>query len=572
MDFFSVVAYILLLGVSLLTFDLTIYLVLHRTIRELEQKVHGLEVRASDYADHLNESQSKLSTFRSKMEEMQYQSREREQLLKELSAKIKYQEEALKNSKKLQEEQADIIVKDQSSVQKMINKYSALERDHNILKETLNSTENKLYDARKEVVELNRTVAKLELENKRLGRENDNLSHRHSHSTCINLSSIQGSFHEAFHSPEEAMNSSISPVRDSPVHDSPVRGSPDSRLLNGSFHKLDEVELPSTPGKPDRSQRTTENSLPKDEDLISSPLMKAEQDVYKLRNMMLSCASGQGNPPEPKLQKKYYGSDIKSNISSKNSDSFYSYGSPRGKREKSPSSISSRSTKSKSNKYSKSADQSVSSPSQSTPKKSQRPTARFNVEPEEFSSPTRFDVSSNGSPRSRSRFGQRQPGDGQTEKDKRSPKSQINSMRGSKDVSVNNSESMEDLQPNQQKDKDVPLSVTETLNRVRSGVYVARPEWEDVYTSMAQPKKNNVETPSPVTRKYRLKTIDDIEHRYDELQIEKRQLESALSKTSSHGKGRIKKEQLENKLDNVEKELGSLRMSLKRWNILKTSS
>lgn len=212
--------------------------------------------------------------------------------------------------------------------------------------------------------------------------------------------------------------------------------------------------LPSTSGRPDISQRSTGNNLPRDEDLVASPLMKAEQDVYKLRNMMLSCASGQSIPPEPKLQKKYYGSDIKSNNSSKISDSSYFCGSPRGRREKSPSSVNSRSIKSKSNKYSKSADQSVSSHSQSTPKRSQRPSARFIVEPEEFSSPTRFDVSSNGSPRSRSRSGQRQSGDGQTEKDKRSPKSKINSARGSKDKSVNNSgTSMEDLQPNQPNDK-----------------------------------------------------------------------------------------------------------------------
>lgn len=37
---------------------------------------------------------------------------------------------------------------------------------------------------------------------------------------------------------------------------------------------------------------------------------------------------------------------------------------------------------------------------------------------------------------------------------------------------------------------DSRSEVEDTLNRIRSGEYVTRPEWEDLYTSMAKPSDN----------------------------------------------------------------------------------
>lgn len=123
-----------------------------------------------------------------------------------------------------------------------------------------------------------------------------------------------------------------------------------------------------------------------------------------------------------------------------------------------------------------------------------------------------------------------------------------------------------------EKDTQVPNGTVEnTLAKMKEGEFVSRPGWEDVYTSMAKPKSDSKATPVKQTVKNRMDNISDLEARYDELQTEKRTLESKLSRVPSHGKGRQEQENLENKLDTVEKELGSVRMSLKRYHVLKTS-
>ncbi|CAG2233583.1 MPHOSPH9 [Mytilus edulis] len=87
------------------------------------------------------------------------------------------------------------------------------------------------------------------------------------------------------------------------------------------------------------------------------------------------------------------------------------------------------------------------------------------------------------------------------------------------------------------KSKDSRNGVEDTLNRIRSGKYVTRPEWEDLYTSMAKPSDNQPVQQMPREEKIRdrLSNITDLEHRYDDLSAEKRTLGKSPPRTTTAG-------------------------------------
>ncbi|KAG8456047.1 hypothetical protein GDO86_002014 [Hymenochirus boettgeri] len=79
------------------------------------------------------------------------------------------------------------------------------------------------------------------------------------------------------------------------------------------------------------------------------------------------------------------------------------------------------------------------------------------------------------------------------------------------------------------------------------------------------------------TYKERMKTIADTERLFDELIQEKQQIEAALSRLPSFGcrltlEMKTNKEKLEDRLEKINRELGSLRITLKRFQILPTSA
>ncbi|CAG2209511.1 MPHOSPH9 [Mytilus edulis] len=275
-----------------------------------------------------------------------------------------------------------------------------------------------------------------------------------------------------------------------------------------------------------------ESSIDQIDTSTVSPVMRAEQDLYRLRDMMRTIGQSPNEPPKFKLKKKFYGKEK----------------------------ITIKFTKTKSTQSRRSQDSSNGILNNSSAR-GQRPPSKLSVNPDEYSSPTRFDISTDKN-KSNGVIPRRHPGDGEPQRDENKPSnksSQSSKVKKSKKV-LNGSH-------------DCRSEVEDTLNRIRSGEYVTRPEWEDLYTSMAKPSDNQPVQPMPREEKIRdrLSNITDLEHRYDDLSAEKRTLESTLSRIPIHGKGRQEKERVDEKLDQVERELGSIRMSLKRYNVLKTS-
>ncbi|WAR15275.1 MPP9-like protein [Mya arenaria] len=340
-------------------------------LRTMEQKNAGLEKRASEYAAAYTDSKTMGIQHRAHIEELQRYCRERDELINELESR-------------------------------MVNRYESLEQEFKLLQETMSATENKLYETRTDVVELNRTISKLELENKRLGRENDNLRHKVTQS--LNLSTLHDSFggpasprdaHPARRSkspPPTNINQSHSsktppepttdhrvpmfatsmndwtPIIQKSKGKTPTSAVDRSRLDKSGSSSLTDLtreqrsskskkveESPSLKGRqPSKSARSArEETVSSREDVSHrsqtrpktapeeptrdrprlreitppramspasqadsevsdySPLLKAERDLYKLRDMMRQAVAVKPSfsPPPLKLQKKFYGSE-----------------------------------------------------------------------------------------------------------------------------------------------------------------------------------------------------------------------------------------------------------------------
>ncbi|XP_064618835.1 uncharacterized protein LOC135482593 isoform X2 [Lineus longissimus] len=141
--------------------------------------------------------------------------------------------------------------------------------------------------------------------------------------------------------------------------------------------------------------------------------------------------------------------------------------------------------------------------------------------------------------------------------------------------------------------QDGTNDLDETLTKVKSGVYRSIPEYErpsgpsgkddrrslpyassedsfDGHEKPASSKSQNV-TKSLFSNSIEetVQHISTLEKRFDQLQMEKRQLESALSHVGSRGpKAMTDRERLESVLDKIDKELASIRMNLKKYNVL----
>ncbi|XP_060603505.1 M-phase phosphoprotein 9-like [Ruditapes philippinarum] len=659
-----------------------------KQVRTLEQKNHGLEKRASEYAAAYADSQTMSVQHRAHIEELQRYCRERDDLINELESKMVTNDDSVKIYKKNLDDEIELHRQDKIALQRMLDRYESLEREYKLLQETMSTTENKLYETRTEIVELNRIISKLELENKRLGRENDNLRHKVTQS--LNLSTL----HESFGSPSSprdvqnilsshsaasaGLNTSLSMSQSGPPDgrlpgfatsmkdwtpaqksrpksaetnrsrteefnsskqsvvqkekkvsksrrkedvesskgrqsekstgaknirgDSSISSSREdvtnrsqSRRKEGDDRPVRDTTPPRRNVSPPRRELTPPRSASpcsQAESEVSdySPLLKAERELFKLRDMMRQAVAVKpsSSPPPIKLQKKFYGSERPSSTDDYTPD----LGVQRGRKEKpsisshssvaktkssqtpvkSDKSSSKRQSSVKSEKSTKSKDRG-SGKDQDRRERGKEKMERENGRQREKTPPrreelvdtsTRFDIDFNEADKSVT-VSQRKV-DNQSGKQKNLTNGETRDQSKDKNSTKDNYSS-----------QGAEGQIENTLDMMRHGQFTTRPEWENIYTSLAKPKSETQSAPRNMEEKVkdRLRSIAEMESRYDGLQVEKRQLESSINKIPLHGRvdrnNRKQKEELENKLDAVERELGSLRMTLKRYNVLKTA-
>ncbi|XP_045056760.2 M-phase phosphoprotein 9 isoform X3 [Desmodus rotundus] len=146
--------------------------------RTLESKNNLLEREVSDFRERLSAASSASKILQERIEEMRTSNKEKDNTISRLKARLQDLEEAFENAYKLSDDKDARLKQENKMFQDLLGEYESLGKEHARVKDTLNVTENKLLDAQTQISDLKRTISKLEAQVKQVEHENM-LSLRH---------------------------------------------------------------------------------------------------------------------------------------------------------------------------------------------------------------------------------------------------------------------------------------------------------------------------------------------------------------------------------------------------------
>lgn len=125
-------------------------------------------------------------------------------------------------------------------------------------------------------------------------------------------------------------------------------------------------------------------------------------------------------------------------------------------------------------------------------------------------------------------------------------------------------------------DRDEDFQQPESCSSLNPHESSSQQGWEDQASCSGPDLLDPCEDPAPVLLD-RLHSLAEAEKLFDELTQEKLQIEAALSRMPGAGgrvslQSRLDEVALENRLERVNRELGSIRMTLKRFHVLRSSA
>ncbi|XP_020756966.2 M-phase phosphoprotein 9 isoform X3 [Odocoileus virginianus] len=519
-------------------------------VRTLENKNNLLEREVSDFRERFNAASSASKILQERIEEMRTSNKEKDNTIIRLKSRLQDLEEAFENAYKLSDDKEARLKREHKMFQDLLGEYESLGKEHERVKDTLNITENKLLDAHTQISDLKRTVSKLEAQVKQVEHENM-LSLRHNSKTPMRPShanTLAGS--------DVSRRKWLIPGAEHSIFTGqPLDTKVDSQLedtcLPGSHSSLEKDLSPgSSPSLLIKKQRET----------LDTPIMKAlkeldEEKVFKnwgtqtekedTSNKLVNprptdSSVNASRSPEKGAQQR----QKRFNSASQRSSSL----PPSNRRSNTPTKREIMLTP-----------VTVAYSPKRSPKENLSPGFSHLLSKNE-SSPIRFDILlddldtvpvstvQRSNPRKQLQF---LPLDDSEEK-KYSEKAT--------DIHVNHSSSPEPL-PNGAK----KVSVRPAWEKNKSVSY------EQCQPVSTAPQGNNFEYTA------KIRTLAETERFFDELTKEKDQIEAALSRMPSTGgrvtlQTRLNQEALEDRLEEINRELGSVRMTLKKFHVLRTSA
>ncbi|XP_072456734.1 M-phase phosphoprotein 9 isoform X2 [Notamacropus eugenii] len=138
----------------------------------LENKNNLLEMEVSDLREHLNAASNTSKILQEHIEEMRASNKEKDNTINRLKSRLKDLEEAFDKAYKLSDDKDARIKQENKMFQALLGEYQSLGKQHERVKDTLNTTENKLFDANTQISDLKRTISKLEAQIKQVEHEN----------------------------------------------------------------------------------------------------------------------------------------------------------------------------------------------------------------------------------------------------------------------------------------------------------------------------------------------------------------------------------------------------------------
>ncbi|NWW73704.1 MPP9 phase, partial [Climacteris rufus] len=141
-------------------------------IKALENKNNLLEKQVADWRERFCAISNSSKALQERVEEMRAAHKEKDNTLSRLRSRLKELEEAFEKAYKLSDNKNTRLKEENKMFQNLLGEYESLGKEHERVKDTLNTTENKLLDANTEISDLKRTILKLEAQLKQVEHEN----------------------------------------------------------------------------------------------------------------------------------------------------------------------------------------------------------------------------------------------------------------------------------------------------------------------------------------------------------------------------------------------------------------
>ncbi|XP_042297741.1 M-phase phosphoprotein 9 isoform X3 [Sceloporus undulatus] len=535
-------------------------------MQDLETKNNTLEMEVTDWRDRFCAVSNTAKALQERIEEMRTSSKEKDNSISRLKRRLKDLEEAFEKAYKLSDNKDARLKEENKMFQNLLGEYESLGKEHERVKDTLNVTENKLLDAHTQISDLKRTVSKLEAQIKQLEHENI-LKFRHLADTHFRTSYanklagsdvsrrkwlIPGSEYSMFTGqPLEAQDN----LKDNRLeetytncrHHSPPEkdSSPDPSPINEIAKK--EARVPETPiikAFKELEERKalknwgTQTGKEEEEEEVAPAKATTRRPTVGFDETALNASQSPEKGKDQLRNKRYSspGSQRSSSLPPSNRKS----NTPTARREIMLTPIAVTYSPKRSPK------ENLSPGFSHLLSKNENMMTRFDVFLDDLEMPTPASQYSN--PRKRLQFRSAEDTEGEIEFQATSP------GKGSHTKSS---------------------SCTDP----RKGLKVAA--WEEENPAHTSEPCLSLAAPAPYEADFkyisRIKTLAETERLFDELTHEKQQIEAQLSRIPCAGgrmtlQARLNQEALEDRLERINRELGSIRMILKKFHVLRTSA
>ncbi|XP_041816835.1 M-phase phosphoprotein 9 isoform X3 [Chelmon rostratus] len=151
-------------------------------IQELEATNSSLEKKLAEWPERYAVAGATVKSLQQRLEESKRSGKDKDALAARLKAHVRQLEETAQKACREADEKEARREREYKMLQDLLGEYDSLVQEHEGLKNTLVSTENKLFDANDQISELKRVISKLESQVKQLEHENQARARYASHS------------------------------------------------------------------------------------------------------------------------------------------------------------------------------------------------------------------------------------------------------------------------------------------------------------------------------------------------------------------------------------------------------
>ncbi|KAM9281424.1 M-phase phosphoprotein 9 isoform 2-T2 [Morus bassanus] len=483
-------------------------------IKALENKNNMLEKQVTDWQERFYAVSNTSKVLQERIEEMRTNNKEKDNTISRLKSRLKDLEEAFEKAYKLSDNKNTRLKEENKMFQNLLGEYESLGKEHERVKDTLNATENKLLDANTQISDLKSKLATPDVSRRKW--------------------LIPGAEYSIF------------------------TGQPLEVQEGPKDNRLEETYIPSrhhSPPEKDSSQEdSSTNTIEKKENGMSeAPIIKAFKELEEGKAFKDWGTQTEKEDTSTKTSNRRqtvgFETSLVANRSpekGKDQHRLKRYNSPSGQRSSSLP-PSNRKSNTPTRREIMLAPVSVTYSPKRSPKENLSPGFSHLLSKNE-NTVTRFDILLD---------------DLET-----GPTSTLQHSNPRKRLQFL---SLDDVEGRQHSGV-IHSSCAESVN---TGMKKAT-AWDE--RSVAQ-KCEPVLSPCEGDFNYaaRIKTLAETERLFDELTQEKQQIEAALSRIPCSGgrmtlQARLNQEALEDRLERINRDLGSIRMTLKRFHVLRTSA